>query len=64
MSLTGAEKLIDTGCWRADAHGAVRSCRADTVDEFLSSTRVRTTRGAAIIPRCNQSVWAGRNPCV
>ena len=66
MSLTGAEKqLTDTGCWRAAAHGAVRSYRAVAVDEFLSSRRVRTTRAAAIIPRCNQSLWriACRNSC-
>ena len=28
MSLTGAEQLNNTGCWRAATHGAVRSCRA------------------------------------
>ena len=54
MSLTGAEKVIDTGCWRAAAHGAVRSHRAVALNEFLSSSRVRTARAAVIIPRCNQ----------
>jgi hypothetical protein len=62
MSLTRAE-LNNTGCWLAAAHGAVRSCRAVARDEFVSSTRVRTTRGAAIIPRFTYSVRiAGRSP--
>ncbi len=66
MSFAGAEQqLTHTGCWRAATHGAVRSCRAVAVNEFLFSRRVRTTRAAAILPRCNQSVWiAGENPCV
>ncbi len=28
MCVTRAEKLNDTGCWQADAHGAVRSWQA------------------------------------
>jgi hypothetical protein len=55
MSLTGAEKLIDTGCGQADAHGAVHSFQADVFNKLLSSRRVRATRAAAIIPRCNHS---------
>jgi hypothetical protein len=66
MSFAGAEQqLIYTGCWRAATHGAVRSCRAVSVNESFSSSRARTTRTAAILPRCKQSVWiAGQNPCV
>lgn len=64
MSIAGAkQQLIHTGCWRAATHGAVRSCRAVSVNEYFSSRRVRTARAAAILPRCNQSVFiAGENP--
>ena len=66
MSIAGAEQqLIHTGCWRAAAHGAVRSCQAVAVNGSLLSRRVRTARAAAILPRCNQSVFiAGENPCI
>ena len=66
MSSTGAEKLIDTGCWLAVAHGAVRSCRAGSLKYFLFSRRVRATRAAAIIPRCHRNYWciSGQNPWV
>jgi len=55
MSLTGAEKLIDTGCRQAAAHGAVRSCRAEILNICLASSGVRTTHAAAILPRCHHS---------
>ena len=61
MSSTGAEKLIDTGCWQADAHGAVHSFQADVLNKILSSRRVRATRAAAIIPRCNH--FYSSTPC-
>lgn len=65
MSYTGAEQLNNTGCWWAAAHGAVRSYQAVALNEFVSSTRDRMTRGAAIIPRCTNSVRiAGKNPCI
>ena len=62
MSLSGAEtQLNNTGCWRAAAHGAVRS-----YGQWLSRRRVRATRAAAIIPRCNHWIWSitGKDPCV
>ena len=65
MSLTGATQINNTGCWLAAVHGAVRSGQAVARDEFVSSTRVRTTRGAAIIPRFTYSVRiASRSPRV
>ncbi len=38
MSFTGAEKLHDTGCWRAAAHCAVRSFRAVCLTDFPPET--------------------------
>ena len=62
MSLPGAEQLIHTGCWRAAAHGAVRSFRAVALNENVSAG-VCSRRVLPPSYLANQSICiAGQNP--